>query len=133
MNKYQRLKRAAELLENTAFTLGFRQDFVNFVAFLEKNNISIEDHAALVNREKELFLAHQKAERHSRKVQRRIAQKFPKCKVCKAQMIPQPVNSEPGDQVGGNWQSILLCTNQECFETELSGKSIAEWQQRKKQ
>lgn len=67
-----------------------------------------------------LDLHQRQLDQEQKRAQAEYVKKARKCKKCKAVMYCYPVNSEEGDQVGGNWKSVWICGNTDCLNEEYS-------------
>lgn len=50
------------------------------------------------------------------------------CPVCRSMVSITPVNVSKCTNVGGPWKTSLMCSNADCRFTELSEKTLAEWE-----
>lgn len=128
------MKEMKEKLE--CFTYGQKQDFLTLVAILERNSWNIEDYKEFMSLQKperdvKVKLNPKERLETNRYVQKMMKwnEKGEKCPICNSPMRIFDVNTYPGNQVGGEYKTQLICENcgDELFLTMNKGQLLKKY------
>lgn len=93
------------------FSINQLENFFILVGQIKKHGLTIDEAVEIFNEEKKLGIAQSilaQKEFLKSHVDKRV---MPICPECGQQLIKVPVNTRPGDQVGGDYKAMLSCTN----------------------